>query len=40
MVIKKILGLTNLLTAQIFYIQKLTNVIIVSKNKNLMFVTF
>ena len=40
MVIKKLLGLINLIKAQIFYINKLIKVVIIYKNKNLIFVTF
>ena len=40
MVRREILSLANLIKAQIFYIHKLKKVIILSKNKNLIFAMF
>ena len=39
-VIKKLLGLINLIKAEIFYIYKLVKVDIIYKDKNLIFVIF
>ena len=40
MVLKQLLGLTNLLEAQILCIHETTKVIMVHKDKNLIFATF
>ena len=40
MVVLKFLDITNLIKAQILYIHKLIEIVIVYKNKNHLFITF
>lgn len=40
MISKELLGSTELLGAQIFLIHKITNVIVIYKDENLIFITF
>lgn len=40
MILKEFLGSANLTKAQVFYIYKLTGVIIFNKNKDYIFITF
>lgn len=40
LIIKALLGLLNLTRAQVLYIHKLIKVIVIHKNKNLIFVAF